>query len=231
MIFGAERTVDQKEAERLAKLYASMSDAELEKVAAESDQLTPEAQQALAAELAKRNLNAPPIEPQSEPAVEPTEDPKAPSGPVELDPNRWVMLRRFRDLPEAMLAKGLLDSAGIESHLADENLVRLDWFISNLIGNAKLIVKPEDVHDAEAVLSQPIPEGFQYEEGQEFEQPRCPKCRSVDVTFENLNKPVAYGSAWVGIPVPLKSEKWICNNCGVRWVEEDDPVGETEGSL
>ena len=220
--------MDQKEAERLAQLYASMSDAELEKVAAESEQLTPEAQQALQAELAKRNLEAPSVEKQSEPAVEETEARIAPPEPEELDPNRWVMLRRFRDLPEAMLAKGSLESAGIECHLADENMVRLDWFISNLIGNAKLIVKPEDVHDAEAVLSQPIPEEFEYEEGEQYEQPRCPKCNSVDITFETLNKPVAYGSAWLGVPVPLKSEKWICNDCGARWVEEPDPAESTE---
>ena len=228
MIPDSEPTVDQREAARLTKLYASMSDGELEKVAAESDQLTPEAQQALAAELAKRNLEAPPVEEQSEPVVERAEAQSAQPEPVELDPNRWVMLRRFRDLPEAMLAKGSLDSAGIESHLADENLVRLDWFISNLIGNAKLIVKPEDVHDAEAVLSQPIPEQFDYGEAEEFEQPRCPRCQSADITFESLNKPLAYGSAWLGFPLPLKSEKWICNHCGARWVEEPDPAESTE---
>jgi len=229
MISDSERTVDQRDAERLTKLYASMSDGELEKVAAESDQLTPEAQQALAAELAKRNLEVAPKDLHDNTVEE--EAQVAEPEPAQLDPNRWVMLRRFRDLPEAMLAKGSLDSAGIECHLADENMVRLDWFISNLIGNAKLIVKPEDVHDAEAVLSQPIPAEFEYGQNEEFEQPRCPKCQSVDITFESLNKPVAYGSAWLGFPLPLKSEKWICNHCGARWVEEPDTAEETEGSL
>jgi Putative prokaryotic signal transducing protein len=222
--------VDPNESERLAKQYAAMSDGELEKVAADLDQLTPEAQQALRTELSKRNLEAPPAEAQSDPIVEGTDGRSEEPEPTQLDPNRWVMLRRFRDLPEAMLAKGSLDSAGIECHLADENMVRLDWFISNLIGNAKLIVKPEDVQDAEAVLSQPIPEEFEYGEGEEFEQPKCPQCQSVDITFETLNKPIAYGSAWLGFPLPLKSEKWICNNCGARWVEEPDPAESTEES-
>lgn len=121
------------------------------------------------------------------------------------------------------------DARGIERALGEHrfwevaetpkhHMVRLDWFISNLIGNAKLIVKPEDVDDAEAILDQPIPEEFEYGESEEFEQPRCPKCQSVDITFESLNKPVAYGSAWLGFPLPLKSEKWICNHCGARWV-------------
>ena len=213
--------MDRNEADRLAKLYAAISDGELDKVAAESDQLTSEAQQALRGELANRNLEVEPKDLQDD-EVEGDQAQVAEPEPAQLDPNRWVMLRRFRDLPEAMLAKGSLDSAGIECHLADENMVRLDWFISNGIGNAKLIVKPEDVDDAEAVLSQPIPEGFEYGEGEGFEQPRCPKCQSLDVTFETLNKPVAYGSAWLGFPLPVKSEKWICNNCGARWVEEPD---------
>lgn len=41
------------EAERLARLYAAMSDGELEKVAAEGDELTPEARVALRSEIAK----------------------------------------------------------------------------------------------------------------------------------------------------------------------------------
>ena len=208
----------ERESERLAKLYAGMSDGELEKVVAESDQLTVEARTALQAELTKRHLDAAVSEPRSEPVDE-------------VDPGQWVVVRRFRDLPEAILAKGSLDSAGIECLLADDNMVRLDWFISNAIGNMRLSVRPEDVQEAEAVLSQPIPEEFEYGDAEEFEQPRCPKCNSLDITFESLNKPIAYGSAWLGFPLPLKSEKWICNHCGARWVEEHDPAESTEDSL
>ena len=220
--------MDPRETVRLAKLYASMSDGELEKVAAEADQLTPEAQQALSAESAKRNLQIEPMKPKPDPADEPDSAPLEP--PVvaqQFDSSEWVMIRRFRDLPEAVLAKGSLDSAGIDCVMTDDNLVRLNWFISNFIGNVKLNVRPADVEDAEAILSQPIPEEFEYGDSEHFEQPRCPKCNSIDLTFEALNKPLAYGSAWLGFPLPFKSEKWICNNCGARWVEETDPAEST----
>ncbi len=43
-----------------------------------------------------------------------------------------------------MLAKGKLDSEGLESFLADDNTVRMDWLWSNLLGGIKLLVDPED---------------------------------------------------------------------------------------
>ena len=203
----------ENEPQRLAQLYAAMSDGELGKVASEGDELTIEARESLQAEILKRRL---PIEvPEPLPEVD-----------IRPELQKWIVLRRFRDLPEAILAKGSLESSGIECVLTDENMVRLDWFISNGIGNVKLNVKPEDVEAAEAVLSQPIPEEFDYGDESAFEQPTCPKCGSLDITFETLNKPIAYGSAWLGVPLPIRSEKWICNACGARWVEEEDEAIE-----
>jgi hypothetical protein len=53
---------------------------------------------------------------------------------------------------EAWLAKSVLDSAGIECFLFDENVVRIDWFLSNAIGGIKLRVREEDVAAAAALL-------------------------------------------------------------------------------
>ena len=57
----------------------------------------------------------------------------------QLEMRELVTIRQFRDLPEALLAKGSLESAGIACFLADENMVRLDWFISNFVGGVKLM--------------------------------------------------------------------------------------------
>ena len=203
------------ETTNLAAQYASMSDGELEKIAAESNELTDQAREALRREVQRRGLTVevPDLQPQDF---------------VEPELQKWAMVKRFRDLPEAMLAKGSLESSGIECHLTDDNMVRLDWFISNLLGGAKLMVKPEDLEEARQVLEQPIPADFNYGE-ENFEQPKCPKCGSLDITFETLNKPVAYGSAMLlNFPLPLKSEKWICNACGARWVEEENATEETQ---
>ena len=57
-------------------------------------------------------------------------------------------------LPEALLAKSILDSAGIESFLGDQNIIRMDWFLSNALGGVKLRVREEDVDVATAMLKQ-----------------------------------------------------------------------------
>jgi hypothetical protein len=83
-----------------------------------------------------------------------------------------VLIRQFRDIPEALLAKGLLESSRIECSMVDDNLVRLDWFISNGIGGIKLAVKPEDADAAVQILEQPIPDAFEVEESGTYKQPR-----------------------------------------------------------
>ena len=39
-------------------------------------------------------------------------------------------------------------------------MVRMDWFISNLLGGVKLLVNSGDAEDAVTVLNQSIPENF-----------------------------------------------------------------------
>jgi len=76
----------------------------------------------------------------------------------ELNFRELVTIRNFRDLPEALLAQGRLESSGIESFLADDNMIRMDWLISNLLGGVKLKVEEANVEIAEEILSQEIPE-------------------------------------------------------------------------
>jgi hypothetical protein len=128
-----------------------------------------------------------------------------------------VTIRKFRDLPEALLAKGSLESAGIECCLVDENMVRMDWFISNLLGGVKLQVRPDDIEEATAILDMPIPQDIEVEGSGTYRQPFCPHCGSLDVSFEELNKPAAYVSAWVGLPIPLHRKAWRCDACGREW--------------
>ena len=140
-----------------------------------------------------------------------------------------VTVRQFRDLPEALLAKGSLESAGIECFLADENLVRLDWFISNFIGGIKLNVRPADVENARKLLDEPILEGLYVQGIGLYEQPRCPKCQSLDVNFRELDKPIAYMSAFLRVPMPVQRRAWRCQSCGAEW--EYDGAETDRGEL
>lgn len=224
----------EQERQRLAFFYSGQMDGELEKVATQAYELTDLAREALRAEIPRRGLNAELVE--SAPAIAKKElpvmpgDPPPPKPPTESPPpggelelRDVVTLRKFRDLPEALLAKGCLESAGIESCLVDDNMVRLDWFWSNLMGGIKLQVGAEDAAAANSILDQPIPENFDVPGIGEYEQPRCPKCQSLDVTFQELDQSVAYVSAYFNLPIPLRRRAWRCHTCRAEW--EDDAGG------
>lgn len=60
-----------------------------------------------------------------------------------------LTIRQFGNMSEALMAKGCLESAGIECFLADANITRLEWPISR---GMRLQVNPEDAETAVAVL-------------------------------------------------------------------------------
>jgi hypothetical protein len=192
-----------------ADLYRSMSDLEIQELLADWHSLIPEARTALAAEFATRNLEF----------VEPPSPDDEPSQYREL-----VTIRRYRDLSEALVARAVIESAGIFCFLKDENFARLEWQISNLIGGIRLQVDTTDVEAAEAILSQPIPNEISIPDQPGFIQPRCPRCTSTDINWERQGRKIALASLYLlGLPFPRGSESWHCNSCDLRWAEEDDP--------
>jgi len=211
----AENAEDEKR--RLLKLYDQLTDAELEETARGAPDLTETARQALAEVIASRGLNI------------------RLADSIPFDQIEWqqlVTIRRFRDLPEALLAKGALEAAGIESFLADENIVRMDWFISGGIGGIRLQVKKEDVEESLSVLGEPIPETFDVEGVGGFEQPKCPRCGSLDIAHQaGVDKRFALPALAVGgIPVPVPRDEWKCQSCGAEWQEvPDEPRKDGSG--
>jgi len=127
----------EKERWRLAQLYGQMSEGELEKLAEDAGSLSETARSALKFEIAKRGLQVQLRE------QAPAERPQF---------SKPVVLRSYLSLPDALLAKSILDSAGIECFLADQNIIRLDWFLSNALGGVKLLVREEDATEAAGVL-------------------------------------------------------------------------------
>lgn len=236
----------EKERQRLAQFYAGQLDGELEKVAGEAYELSDLAREVLQAEGEKRGLSlqlaehAPiPVKTAPKPGDPPEEDSSAaededeeipePSGEIRVDPTEdardMVTIRRFRDLPEALLAKGSLESAGIECALTDENMVRLDWLISNLLGGVKLQVTPDDAAAAQAILDQPIPGDFDVSGVGSYEQPQCPKCGSLDINFRETH-PAAYAGLLVSLPLPLHRRAWRCQSCNTEWEDDGLPAAD-----
>lgn len=199
----------QREKRRLAATYSAMTDGELQKLAHSADSLTDLAWDALEDELDRRQLDF--------------FDEESSEGRdcQQLTLRELVTVRQFRDLPEALLAKGSLESAGIECFLADENLVRLDWFISNFVGGIKLNVHSADETTARQILDEPILEGLYVQGVGLYEQPRCPKCQSLDVNYQELDRPIAYMSAFLRVPIPMQRPAWHCQVCDAEWEESD----------
>jgi hypothetical protein len=225
----------EAERHRLAESYRRQIDGELEKIAGQAYELTDVARETLRAEIARRGLSValaehapvrpvapalPGDPPPQQPAVEPGDS-------IEGQDQAMVTIRQFRDLPEALFAKGSLESAGIECALLDANMVRLDWFISNLLGGVKLQVRQEDAAVALEILDQPIPENFDVSGIGEYVQPRCPKCQSLDVNFREI-APAAYLSTAVNVPIPFHRRAWRCHSCDLEWEDDGDDAAATD---
>lgn len=215
----------ERERARLAKVYAEMSDLQLEKVGRDPAQLTDWGRDALAAEMKKRGLtwNPEPIEAKPilpdeflycaakytnryraridrdlianagirtffyapDPADEERTDENAlwllvlakdlpevrqlleqqakaeaalrEHGTEPAGTDRPVLLRRYRDPPEALVEKSALEASGIFCYLQDDNVIRMDWLWSNAMGGIKLFVRETDADEAERILSQQPP--------------------------------------------------------------------------
>lgn len=198
----------EHERQRLAQRYAAMSEAGLREIAADARSLTDEAKAAMRAEIARRGLDI---------ALDESEPEPAPGGPV--------VLRRYLWLHEALLAKTILDSAGIECTLADEHTIRMDWFWSLALGQVKVRVRAEDA-DAAELLDQGWIESFMVWDIGEYIQPRCPNCGSFEISQRGLLKRTAYLSLaffWllsIVPPIALYDPGWRCQACGHLWEEE-----------
>jgi hypothetical protein len=130
----------ERERERLAAIYADKSELELAGLARDQLTLTEDALLALEAEFSKRGI---PFERQAPAIAEQWDGPDV----------RLIALRRFSFLPEALVAKGVLDSAGVRCFLTDENTVRMDWLWSNALGGVRLWVREDDLPEAATLLS------------------------------------------------------------------------------
>lgn len=133
----------EQERQRLAELYSGKADVELEQVAIQANSLTDIAREALRAELTKRELYVGQLDDEA-----PNEE--------SAEFRSLVVIRTFWNLLEAELAKGLLDAAGVEASLFDDNMVRLDWFNANALGGVKLRVDASNVEAANRILDESV---------------------------------------------------------------------------
>jgi len=100
----------EREVQRLAEWYAAKSDEELTQLASDASSLTDVAKATLRAAISRRGLDIPLVE-------------NIPADDAEHF--EVIAIRRYRDIPSALVAKSILDSASIENFLTDVNTVRM----------------------------------------------------------------------------------------------------------
>ncbi len=119
------------------------------------------------------------------------------------------------------MARSLLESSGIAVYLCDENLVRLEWQISNFIGGIRLQVAAEDESEALQTLQQAIPGMIDFGVETAFIQPNCPQCGSINIKFEGASRKAALALLFAfSLPLFTGFKTWTCHNCGHRWRDQ-----------
>ena len=141
----------QQERQRLIALYASQTDGELQQSAAQADQLTDVAQEALRTEMANRGLE--------------TLTRQRLDDPGQPEFRDLVTVRSFWSLPEANLAKGVLEVVGIDSFLFDENVVGLGLYV-NAVRGVTLRVDRHLAEEADRILQESTSTGDESEDSE-----------------------------------------------------------------
>jgi predicted RNA-binding Zn-ribbon protein involved in translation (DUF1610 family) len=118
---------------------------------------------------------------------------------------------------------------GIQAWIADEHLVRMNWFYSNLVGGVRLQVDERDEAAARESLEAEVPGTITYGQEEAYVQPTCPKCGSAEIT---LGSGTERGRSFVAlymlsVPVPPRKAAWHCGACGAQWVDagNGEPLG------
>jgi translation initiation factor 2 beta subunit (eIF-2beta)/eIF-5 len=209
---------------RLSEHYREIGDEELRELAAGFSDLTETAQQVLRDELRHRGMGEPQAAaeatgrtyPAAALAAQPLDSITAPlesesaegesDAPVEYT---WkTMLCECNDHEEAWQISATLKQSGIESWIDGP---RSRYVMS--MTSPRVMVAADQLEQARAVLSRPIPREIIEESRQsipEFVAPKCPECGAGDPVLESAD--------------PVNA--WRCESCGRQW--SDAAEGQAE---
>ena len=210
-----------REWRQLSETYAAMTDDELQAVADEAYELTDVARQALQTEITRRGL---PVELQKEAQAE--EDPAPASegnaaNPADMD---LVELQRVWDMDEATDIKRRLDAGGVPSYLGPDLVDDVRLLQASFERGLAVKVRDFDEQRAMGVLANSYPspqsddppdEADTADEANDAEYAvRCPKCRSTEIVFQNLDLDPETKSAFES------KFNWSCEACGYQWKDD-----------
>jgi hypothetical protein len=103
--------------------------------------------------------------------------------------DQLVTVARFDLSADAHVAKCVLEGAGIDCTLVDEEIVSLDWFYSLMMGGIKLCVRQSEATLAREILTSGLSQDDLGNPAEPVEQelrPQCPHCGAVDVIHQRI---------------------------------------------
>ncbi|MDF1815330.1 MAG: hypothetical protein P1V20_24225, partial [Verrucomicrobiales bacterium] len=124
-------------------------------------------------------------------------------------------IRQYITSDEAFLAKIKLGAHGIESSLANEFIVQMDWFYSNAVGGICLQVTAEDVAEANRILNGEYGE----KAGNESSSVQwvCNSCRSSEVRIDPRPKSI-FLLSYLLLTFPICfGRQLVCSDCKATW--------------
>lgn len=140
-------------------------------------------------------------------------------------PDELVTIGVYFNMAEAVLAQGKIESEGIECELDKEDIAGSAFAMPAVPINLRVEKKDEEA--ARAILAEATSETIVDEEtGEEFHQPQCPNCKSLDVLMETIStsQPVVYtttsGSSFQTSAQDL--DLWKCKDCNHEWIAKED---------
>lgn len=142
--------------------------------------------------------------------------------------NDWKTIITFTSPQEAYLAKGYLESEGIESFLFDDMTAQVNLLYSNAIGGVKILVRDEDYDQGIEILTKggyinmnigKTSSPFEIVSAdKKTDKQKCPFCQSDNIGKKkglNILSPVIY--MILGLFVPIYKSTYCCYDCEKEW--------------
>jgi hypothetical protein len=132
-----------------------------------------------------------------------------------------ITIATFQSVLDANVAQRKLEMEGVESYLADENMVSTLWIYSQAVGGVRLQVSDEDEQKAKEILNRPGEKLAVDHRIESDETIVCPNCQSNNIKKERYSK-TAIALSWLvlGFPLPVPAVKYKCFYCDHQWNEK-----------
>jgi len=134
--------------------------------------------------------------------------------------SKLVKFKFYENALQANRDKQILAENGINSFIANEQLIQSDWLLSQAVGGIQLQVFEEDLEKATQTLQDYNDnEGFALEVEHTISNPEfdfvCPKCGSNHI-YRDEKPGGVFGLSLllIGIPVKVPANLYHCYYCG-----------------